>query len=111
MTLFGFLDPSGNSSSAPVSSFRGIYIKIDIENASIWLDNGDGTSTEVTVDNASTLLLAAVTTMARGGLDDYVYVTLDRLDELILRPNPDFLVRCNWFISFGMAKTLHRTLS
>ncbi len=90
MTLFGFLDPSGNSSSAPVSSFRGIYIKIDIENASIWLDNGDGTSTEVTVDNASTLLLGGRNNDGARRIDDYVYVTLDRLDELILRPNPDF---------------------
>ena len=82
--FFGFLDPSGNKGGVP-SAFKGVYIKIDIKNASLWLDDG---TTEVTATTASTLKL--------GGSDNapsvagYVYITIDKLDELKLRPASDF---------------------
>ena len=84
--LFGFLDPGGNSAGAE-SALVGVYIKIDIENASLWLDDG---TTEVTADNASTLVLGGSNNDGAPEVKDYIYVTLDKLDELKLRPALDF---------------------
>ena len=78
--LFGFLDPSGNSSSADASAFRGVYIKIDIENASLRLDD-------------NTQIVASTDLSGRDSaptIDGYVYVTFGRLDELKLSPVADF---------------------
>ena len=78
--LFGFLDPSGNSSSADASAFRGVYIKIDIENASLRLDD----NTQVVASTDLSGRDSAPT------IDGYVYVTFGRLDELKLSPAADF---------------------
>ena len=85
--LFGFLDPGGNSSGADASSFRGVYIKIDLENASLWLDDG---TTKVTAANASTLGLGGSDNDGAPPISGYIYVTIDKLDELILQPAADF---------------------
>ena len=85
--LFGFLDPGGNSSGADASSFRGVYIKIDLENASLWLDDG---TTKVTAANASTLGLGGSDNDGAPPVSGYIYVTIDKLDELIVQPAADF---------------------
>ena len=85
--LFGFLDPGGNSSGADASSFRGVYIKIDLENASLWLDDG---TTKVTAANASTLGLGGSNNDGAPPISGYIYVTIDKLDELIVQPAADF---------------------
>ena len=78
--LFGFRDPSGNDPAADTSSFRGVYIRIDIENASLRLDD----NTQVVAD---TDLSGSDTVDAIAG---YVYVTFDKLSTLKLSPAGDF---------------------
>ena len=78
--LFGFLDPSGNDPAADTSSFRGVYIRIAIENASLRLDD----NTQVVAD---TDLSGSDTVDAIAG---YVYVTFDNLDGLKITPAPNF---------------------
>ena len=78
--LFGFRDPSGNDPAADTSSFRGVYIRIDIENASLRLDD----NTQVVAD---TDLSGSDTVDAIVG---YVYVTFDNLDGLKITPAPNF---------------------
>ena len=78
--LFGFRDPSGNDPAADTSSFRGVYIRIDIENASLRLDD----NTQIVAD---TDLSGSDTADA---IADYVYVTFDNLDNLKITPAPNF---------------------
>ena len=78
--LFGFRDPEGNDPAADTSSFRGVYIRIDIENASLRLDD----NTQVVAD---TDLSGSDTADAIAG---YVYVTFDNLDSLKITPAPNF---------------------
>ena len=78
--LFGFRDPSGNDPAADTSSFRGVYIRIAIENASLRLDD----NTQVVAD---TDLSGSDTVDAIAG---YVYVTFDNLDGLKITPAPNF---------------------
>ena len=78
--LFGFLDQGGNDPAADTSSFRGVYIRIDIENASLRLDD----NTQVVAD---TDLSGSDTVDAIAG---YVYVTFDNLDGLKITPAPNF---------------------
>ena len=78
--LFGFRDPSGNDPAADTSSFRGVYIRIAIENASLRLDD----NTQVVAD---TDLSGSDTADAIAG---YVYVTFDNLDGLKITPAPNF---------------------
>ena len=78
--LFGFRDPEGNDPAADTSSFRGVYIRIAIENASLRLDD----NTQVVAD---TDLSGSDTADAIAG---YVYVTFDNLDSLKITPAPNF---------------------
>ena len=78
--LFGFLDQGGNDPAADTSSFRGVYIRIDIENASLRLDD----NTQVVAD---TDLSGSDTADAIVG---YVYVSFDNLDGLKITPAPNF---------------------
>ena len=78
--LFGFLDPSGNSSSANASAFRGVYIKVTIENGVLLLD--DNTPVVESTAGLGDVSVPSIT--------GYIYITLDKLDTLKLRPAPDF---------------------
>ena len=78
--LFGFLDPSGNSSSADASAFRGVYIKVAIENGVLSLD--DNTPVVESTAGLGDVSVPSIT--------GYIYITLDKLDTLKLRPAPDF---------------------
>ena len=78
--LFGFLDPSGNSSSADASAFRGVYIKLAIENGVLLLD--DNTPVVESTAGLGDVSVPPIT--------GYIYITLDKLDTLKLRPEPDF---------------------
>ena len=78
--LFGFLDPSGNSSSANASAFRGVYIKLAIENGVLLLD--DNTPVVESTAGLGDVSVPSIT--------GYIYITLDKLDTLKLRPALDF---------------------
>ena len=78
--LFGFLDPSGNSSSADASAFRGVYIKLAIENGVLLLD--DNTPVVESTAGLGDVSVPPIT--------GYIYITLDKLDTLKLRPALDF---------------------
>ena len=78
--LFGFLDPSGNSSSADASAFRGVYIKVAIENGVLLLD--DNTPVVESTAGLGDVSVPPIT--------GYIYITLDKLDTLKLRPELDF---------------------
>ena len=78
--LFGFLDPSGNSSSADASAFRGVYIKLAIENGVLSLD--DNTPVVESTAGLGDVSVPSIT--------GYIYITLDKLDTLKLRPALDF---------------------
>ena len=78
--LFGFLDPSGNSSSADASAFRGVYIKVAIENGVLSLD--DNTPVVESTAGLGDVSVPSIT--------GYIYITRDKLDTLKLRPAPDF---------------------
>ena len=78
--LFGFLDPSGNSSSADASAFRGVYIKLAIENGVLLLD--DNTPVVESTAGLGDVSVPPIT--------GYIYITLDKLDTLKLRPELDF---------------------
>ena len=78
--LFGFRDPEGNDPAADTSSFRGVYIRIDIENASLRLD--DNTQVVADTDLSGSDTVDAIT--------GYVYVTFDKLSALKLSPAGDF---------------------
>ena len=78
--LFGFLDPSGNSSSANASAFRGVYIKVAIENGVLSLD--DNTPVVESTAGLGDVSVPPIT--------GYIYITLDKLDTLKLRPALDF---------------------
>ena len=78
--FFGFRDPSGNNPAADTSSFRGVYIRIAIENASLWLDD----NIQVVADTDLSGRDSAPT------IDGYVYVTFDNLDNLKITPAPNF---------------------
>ena len=78
--LFGFLDPSGNSSSADASAFRGVYIKVAIENGVLLLD--DNTPVVESTAGLGDVSVPPIT--------GYIYITLDKLDTLKLRPALDF---------------------
>ena len=78
--LFGFLDPSGNSSSADASAFRGVYIKLAIENGVLSLD--DNTPVVESTAGLGDVSVPPIT--------GYIYITRDKLDTLKLRPALDF---------------------
>ena len=78
--LFGFLDPSGNSSSAKASAFRGVYIKVAIENGVLSLD--DNTPVVESTAGLGDVSVPSIT--------GYIYITRDKLDTLKLRPALDF---------------------
>ena len=78
--LFGFLDPSGNSSSADASAFRGVYIKVAIENGVLSLD--DNTPVVESTAGLGDVSVPSIT--------GYIYITRDKLDTLKLRPTLDF---------------------
>ena len=78
--LFGFLDPSGNSSSADASAFRGVYIKVAIENGVLLLD--DNTPVVESTAGLGDVSVPPIT--------GYIYITRDKLDTLKLRPALDF---------------------
>ncbi len=78
--LFGFLDPSGNSSSANASAFRGVYIKVAIENGVLLLD--DNTPVVESTAGLGDVSVPPIT--------GYIYITRDKLDTLKLRPALDF---------------------
>ena len=78
--LFGFLDPSGNSSSAKASAFRGVYIKVAIENGVLLLD--DNTPVVESTAGLGDVSVPSIT--------GYIYITRDKLDTLKLRPALDF---------------------
>ena len=75
--LFGFLDPGGNRAGA-LSSFVGVFIRINIENASLKLDDN-------TLIDENTSLSDSM-----DSIPGYVYVPFERLDELKLSPAVDF---------------------
>ena len=91
MDLFGFADPEGNSEGLPVSSFKGVYIKIANDNGTLIFIASGGSETEVTAGNASTFDLGDAP--AKPG---YVYVTLANLEKLKLSPNLDFNGNLDW---------------
>ena len=78
--LFGFRDPSGNDPAADTSSFRGVYIRIDIENASLRLDDNTQVVADMDLSGSDTV----------DAIAGYVYVTFDKLSALKLSPAGDF---------------------
>ena len=78
--FFGFRDPGGNDPAADTSSFRGVYIRIAIENASLRLD--DNTQVVADTDLSGSDTVDAIT--------GYVYVAFDNLDGLKITPAPNF---------------------